>query len=237
MEISKPWPRRCNEYVQPTLRQHRTTPDPRLPGKATPFLLLFGRDCRTQMNVTTPGPDDEGMEELHNLIADKSKALCQIQDARNDLQHRHEQRRLRRERQNAGIRRACTGIRVKKEDLVSVKETDSTLHKDCARVKLTHDRWTGPWTITAVITPGLCYPVTLQGRRERVRREVTSHIKLYHLRPPSLRHDFGDEYAHFVWGPDLGLATASTLSFLIYTLVDCCPVQRPNRYWEWKYRG
>ena len=40
-----------------------------------PFLLLFGRDCRTQMVATSPSPDDEGMEGLHNLIVDKSRNL------------------------------------------------------------------------------------------------------------------------------------------------------------------
>ena len=104
-------------------------------------------------------------------------------------------------------------------------------------MKLTHDRWTGPWTVTAVITPGLCYRVTLQQRRERVRRAAASHIKPYHLRPPSLRHDFGDDDTHFAWGPDLGLATASTVTSPLYTLVDCCPIQLPNGSWMWRYRG
>ena len=99
-------------------------------------------------------------------------------------------------------------------------------------VKLTHDRWPGPWTVTAAITPGPCYHVTLQGRRERVRRAAASHIKLYHLRPPPLRHNFGDEYAHFAWGLHLGLAAASALVSSMYTVGDRCPIQLPNRSWE-----
>ena len=184
------------------IRLHRTTPDPRLPGKTTPFLLLFVRDCRTQMDATSPSPDDESMDELHNLIGGKSENLRQVQKVREDLQHRHEQRRLRREHQNAGIRRTSTGTRVKKDDSVMVNEADSALHNGCVYVKLTHDRWTGLWTVTAVITQGLCYGVTLQGRREMVPRAAAFNIKPYHLKPPSLRHDFGDEYAHFAWGPD-----------------------------------
>ena len=62
----------------------------------------------TQLNATTPNLDDEGMEGLHNLIDDRSEALRQVQDARNDLQHHHKQKRLRREYQNAGIRRTST---------------------------------------------------------------------------------------------------------------------------------
>ena len=154
-----------------------------------------------------------------------------------DLQHRHEQRRRRREHHNARIRRTSTGTRVKPGDLVLVKEPDSALHNDCAQTKLTHDWWTGPWTVTAVMTPGLCYRVTHQGRRERVRRAATSHIKPYHRRPLTLRHEFGEEYAHFAWGPDLGLVADSTLASPLYTLVDRCTIQLPNGSWEWRNRG
>ena len=187
MELCKSWPRRWDEYVQPTLWLHRTNPDPRLPGKATPFRLLFGRDCRTQMDATSPSPDDEGMDGLHNLIANKSENLRQVQKVCKDLQHRHELRRHQPEQHNAGIRGTSTGTRVKQGDLVLVKEADSVLHNDCVHVKLTHDRWAEPETVTAVITPGLCSRVTVQGRRERVRRAAASHIKPCHLRPSFLR--------------------------------------------------
>ena len=126
---------------------------------------------------------------------------------------------------------------MKQGELVMVKEANSALHNDCIHVKLTHERGRGPWTITAVITPGLCYRVTLQGRRERVRHAAASHIKPYQLRPPSLRHEFGDEYAHFVWGPDLGLVVASTVVSPLYTLVDRWMIQLPNGPREWRYRG
>ena len=211
-------------------------PDPRLPGKTTPSRLLFGRDFRTQMDATSPSPDDEVMDGLHNLIAYKSENLRQVLEVRKDLQHRHEQRRLRREHHNAGIRRTFTGTRMKQGDLVLVKEADFALHNDCVYVKLTHDRWAGPWTVTAVITPGMCYRITLQGRRKRVRRAAVSHLKPYHLRPPPLRHDFGDEYPHFTLGYDLGLGAASTLASPLYTLVDRCTIQLPNGSWEWRYR-
>ena len=119
---------------------------------------------------------------------------------------------------------------------VGLKNISDILCDDVNR-QLTHDRWTGPWTVTAVITPGLCYRVTLQGRRERVRRAAASHIKPYHMRPPSQRHKFGDEYAHYAWGPDLGLGAASTLASPLYTLVDRCTMQLANGSWEWRYRG
>ena len=230
MKRCESWPRRWDEYVQPALWLHQTTLDPRLPSKATPFRLLLGRDCRTQMGATSPSPDDEGMDRLHNLIADESENLCQAHEVRKDLQHRHEQRCLRQEHHNAGIRHTSTGIRVKQGDLVLVKEADSALQNDCVHVKLTHDRWTKPWTVTAVITPGLCYRVTLLRRRERVRRAAASYIKPIRLRPPSL-------YAHFSWSPGLGLGAASTLASSLYTLVDRCTIQIPNGSREWRYRG
>ena len=86
------------------------------------------------MNATSPSPDDEGMDGLHNLIADKIGNLCQVQNVCKDPQHRHEQRRLRRELQNAGIRRTSTGTPVKQGDMGLVKEADSTLHNDYVHV-------------------------------------------------------------------------------------------------------
>ena len=75
VELRKTWRRQWGEYVQPALWLHQTTPDPRLPGKAAPFLLVFGRGCSTQIDATTPSPDDEGVEGLYDLIHDKSEAL------------------------------------------------------------------------------------------------------------------------------------------------------------------
>ena len=80
------------------------------------------------MDATSPSPDDEGLEGLHNLIVDKSKDPRQVQEVLKDLKHRHEQIRLRREHQNAGIRRTSTGIQVKQGAMVLVKELDSALH-------------------------------------------------------------------------------------------------------------
>ena len=61
VELCTNWPRRWNEHVQSTLWLHRTTSDPYLPGKATLLLLRFGRDCRTQIDATSPCSDDGGM--------------------------------------------------------------------------------------------------------------------------------------------------------------------------------
>ena len=71
--------------MQPALWLYRTTPDLRLPGKATPFRLLFGRDYCTQMDAISSSLDDEGMDGLNNHIADKSENLRQVQEVRKDL--------------------------------------------------------------------------------------------------------------------------------------------------------
>ena len=54
---------------------------------------------------------------------------------------------------------------------------------------------------------------------------------------PTTVSRLGDEYAHFAWGPDLGLGAASALASPLYTLVDRCTIQVPNGFWEWRYRG
>ena len=99
--------------------------------RPNPFCLLSGRDCRTQVDATSPSLDDEGMDGLHNLIADESGNLRQVQGLCKDLQHRHEQRRLRLEHHNTRIKRTSTGTRVKQGDLVLVKEADFALHRLC----------------------------------------------------------------------------------------------------------
>ena len=91
--------------------------------------------------------------------------------------------------------------------------------------------------MTAVITPGLCYRVTVQERREKLRQAAASCIKRYHLKPPSLRCDVCDEFAHFARDTELGLATASTLVSPIYTLGNSCPIQLSSGSCEWRYRG
>ena len=58
-----------------------------------------------------------------------------------------------------------------------------------------------------------------------------------HMRPQPLRHDFGDDYAHLAWGPNLELAAALALASPLYTLVNRYPIQRPNGSWEWRCRG
>ena len=174
--------------------------------------------------------------EGHNLVVDRLEALREVQKLRDDRQRLHDLRQQDRSSRNSRLSRTSAGARVKQGDMVLVREADSTFRSDGVNQKLAPEIWTGPWTVTAVITPGLCFRVVLNGRQERVRRAAASHIKPYHVRPPRLRHDFGDEYAHFAWGPDLGLAADSTIASPLYTLVDRFSVGHVNGTSEWKYR-
>ena len=82
-ELCKTWPHRWDEYVQPALWIHRTTPDLRLPGKPTPFRLFFGRDARTQLDATHPeidGGDFRGG--MHSYVTDKRQAYKEVRDVR-----------------------------------------------------------------------------------------------------------------------------------------------------------
>ena len=118
-----------------------------------------------------------------------------------------------------------------------VHESDSTLGNEGVHRKLVHEKWTGPWTVTAVITPGLCYQVVLNGRQIRERKTSASHLKPYHVRPVGIRHDFGDEYSHFAWEADLGQTLPSMVASPLYTLVDRSAVSSGDNSWKWRYTG
>ena len=71
------------------------------------------------------------------------------------------------------------------------------------RAKLAHERWTGPWRVTAIERQGIRYQATMSGRRTRRRTVSATNIKAFHDRPEHLRHAFEDEFAHLAWGADL----------------------------------
>ena len=110
-----------------------------------------------------------------------------------------------------------------------MRESDSTLGNEGVHRKLVHEKWTGPWKVTASIASGLCYQVVMNGRQIRERRAAASHLKPYNVRPTGFCHEFGDEYAHFAWEADLGLAMPSTAASQLYTLGD--------NSWKWSCMG
>ena len=102
--------------------------------------------------------------------------------------------------------------------------------------KLAHEHWTGPWEVTEVVLPGLSY-ITMNGRGIRRRRASAANIKMFHLRPDDLRHDFENEFAHLAWGIDFGLAEPSIVASPMYTVIDRKAVMGQGNAWKWRYKG
>ena len=50
--------------------------------------------------------------------------------------------------------------------------------------------------------------------------QSVANVKSLYLRPVDRHHELEDEFAHAAWGPDLGLAEASTAASSVYTLFD-----------------
>ena len=77
----------------------------------------------------------------------------------------------------------------------------------------------------------------MNGRRIRRRRVSAANIKMFHIRPDDLRHDFENEFAHLAWGVDFGLAEPSIVASPMYTLIDRRAVMDQGNAWKWRYKG
>ena len=70
-ELCKAWPRQWDKYVRAAV-WITTWPDSRLPGNATPFCIVFGRDPRTQFDALHPKIDADSFRGgLHNYVTDQ----------------------------------------------------------------------------------------------------------------------------------------------------------------------
>ena len=142
-EPCETWPRGGDDFVQPVLWIHCTTPDLRLPGKPTPFCPAFGRDARTQFDATHPeidGGDSRGG--MHNYVADKHQTYKEVRDVRVALLKIHEDRQKSRESRNAEIGQNSVGTSVVVGDKVPVKEAESVMAREGTHHKLAHEHWT-----------------------------------------------------------------------------------------------
>ena len=208
-------PRRWDDYVPVATWIHRVTPDTTLPGGASPYRILFGRDPRSHIDAVTPALDSNTLGQgLERTVADQQRMTQEI------LAYRNVARNRQREQRNARIIRESPGARAAVDDRVLVKEQVNTLHRDSHHPKLAHDHYTGPWKVINVIHERLSFTVQLNGRRVRQRKVAATDLKPYHPRPSELRLPFEDEFAHLVWSADLGLADASVVAVPLYTLVD-----------------
>ena len=133
---------------------HRITPDEALPGNASPYRMLFGREPRSHIDAVTQALDDTSFGHgLKRTVADQQRMTREI------LKQRHEARNKLRERHNARVQRGSPGAAAAVGDLVLVKEPIASLHRDSHHPKLAHDHYTGPWKIVDVIRDRLSFTV------------------------------------------------------------------------------
>ena len=103
---------------------------------------------------------------------------------------------------------------------------------------MAHEHWTGPWRVVVrTVYPELSYAVHLNGRSIARKRVSAVDIKPFHERPVELRHEFEDEFSHFVWGPDIGPAEVSNVAAPLYTLIDRKASWIGEDTWVWEYKG
>ena len=194
---------------------HRVSPDTKLPGGASPYGVLFGRDPRSHLDAVTPALDDNSLGQgREQTVADQQRMTREI------LAYRHAAHIRQRGRRNACVVRESPGAQAAVGDRVLIKEPATTLHRDSHHPKLAHDQKKGPWKITGAIYERLSFTVQLYGRRVRQRRVAAPDLKSYHPRPLDLRLPFEDEFAHVVWSADLGSADTSVVAVPLYTVVD-----------------
>ena len=234
-ELCVSWPDRWDEYVAPACWIKRTLPDPSLPTNMTPFEILFGRSPRTSLDTLVPQVEDTDLTGgLDNFVEARRQNL---RDVAIILEKRHADKMAARSRVNKEICRPSAGVGVEIGDFVLVREMESTIYREGVSRKIQHERWTGPWTVEEIGQIGLILKVVMQGRKVRARTVSTADVKLFHVRPPDLRHPMADEFAQFAWTSDLGLKSPSTVANPFYTLVDRRRVTSSKGVERWEYRG
>ena len=88
-----------------------------------------------------------------------------------------------------------------------------------------------------VVLPELSYVVTMNRRGIRRRKVSAKNIKMFHIRPDDLGHDFENEFAHLAWGVDFGLAAPSTVALPMYTLIDRYGVMGQGNASKWRCKA
>lgn len=71
---------------------------------------------------------------------------------------------------NMNTQRASAETHVKKGDPLIMPETDSTLWHDGVHRILVPFEWVGPWKVSTLMNPGLCFHVVINGRHFSERR-------------------------------------------------------------------
>eukprot|EP00752_Nemacystus_decipiens_P009968 g8890.t1 len=232
--LYRAWTRRWNDYVPVATWIHRVTPDPSLPGGASPYQILFGRAPRSHIDLLAQPLDsasfghglDRSVEEQHHMTQD---ILAKQQEVLN----------RRRERHIARITRESPEAKAQMGDLGLVQESPVSFYRDSLHPKLAHEHFTGQTKVINVLPDRLCFTVQMKGRRIRHCCVVAADVKPFHQRPDCLQLDFEDAFNHLVWSADLGLADTSFVAVPLYTLIGrrVGTGTGGSVTWAWEYRG
>ena len=85
------WPRRWDDFVPVATWIHRVTPDESLPGGASPYRILFGREPRSHIDAMTQALDGDSFGQgLERTVTDQQRMTQEI------LRQRHEARNRKR---------------------------------------------------------------------------------------------------------------------------------------------
>lgn len=221
--------------MSPAIWIKRTLPDLSLPTKMTPFEMLFGRPPRTSLDSLVPlEGEPETATGLNNFVERRKQNMREVRLA---LEKQHSYRVAAREKANRAISRPSPGVSVEPGSLVLVRESESSRHRDRRGMKLQHERYTGPWKVSEVLQKGLSVHVSMQGRKQRDRRVSIADVKLFHTRPPSLRHSLADEFAHYAWTSDFKLPEGQ--GDLPFNSISACRHATKStgvKVWEFKGR-
>ena len=107
-ELCAAWPKRWYEDVVLVCWIKRNLPDTSLPGKMSPFEILFGHKPRTTLDTLVPHMDDtEENGGLDALIEQRKKMLREVRQV---LDRRHREKVAVRQKLHAQISRPFTGV-------------------------------------------------------------------------------------------------------------------------------
>ena len=155
-------------------------PDESLPGHLSPYQMMFGRSPRTPLDQLSPNLDNSGATlGLEPTVEETRRKHMEVTQA---LRKRQAEKNRHRDLRNAQILRTSPGAKTQVGDIVLVRESSSTLHRDGAHPKLAHDHFTGPWKVVNVLS----FMVRLQGRHVRQRTVAAPDIKPFYSRPLDL---------------------------------------------------
>lgn len=234
-ELCRSWPDRWDEYVSPAIWMKRVLPDLSLPADMTPFELLFGRAPRTSLDSLVPlARETERPGGLDNFVERRRQNMREVRLA---LEKRGDGQAAARAKGNASIVQPSAGVKVIQGSLVLVRESASSRYRDARGIKLQHDLYTGPWTVTEVLQTGLSAQVSMRGRKQRSRRVSLGDVRPFHVRPSHLRHSLADEFALYAWGPDFKRPDDSENSIRFDSLVTCRQTTSATGTPTWQFKG